>query len=337
MAHYTYDNLVIENKYNSVLETKLDLNDYITIDTTMTEGAGDTKRIIYRSVEGQVDEVEKGEGNTHSIEVTGRYEDYKLKTTQAYGHYYDEDAQKDGLVVDKMLEGMAEKMTNNWNEKIMNEYAKAVFNEVSATKFDFDSFSNALALFEELDGQFFAFMNAKTYSNLQKSLKDNLSQTEDFVRTGYLGKIAGVSIKLTKIAPDGEIIIAAKKAVTAFINKKHEVENERDADKRDNKYWMRTVSLIALTNEKYVCRIAAAATTDTTVTTYTKAQKTVAGAATTGATVKVYVNGELKKETVADSSAYSVTLDENLSTGDIVEVTARKSGEVSSTAKVTVA
>ena len=40
---------------------------------------------------------------------------------------------------------------------------------------------------------------------------------------------------------------------------------------------------------------------------------------------------------VADSSAYSVTLDENLSTGDIVEVTARKLGEVSSTAKVTVA
>lgn len=336
MAHYTYDNLVMQNKYNTILETKLNFNDYITVDTSMTEGAGDIKRIVFRSVSGEVDEVAMGEGNSHSIEVTGRYEDYKLKTTQAYGHYYDEEEQKDNLVADTMLTGMAETMVNNWNAKIVAQYNKATLNEVSGT-LDFDSIVDAIAKFKEYDKQLFGFVSPKTVATLRKNLKTLLSYSEGFVRTGYIGTVAGVPIIMSNVIPDGEMIIASKEAVTAFINKNQEIERDRDADKRDNKYWIRTVALIALTNEKYVCRIAAAATTNTTVTTYTKEQKTVSGAATTGANVKVYVNGELKKETVADSSAYSVTLDENLSTGDIVEVTARKSGEVSSTASVTVA
>lgn len=336
MAHYTYDNLVMQNKYNTILETKLNFNDYITVDTSMTEGAGDIKRIVFRSVSGEVDEVAMGEGNSHSIEVTGRYEDYKLKTTQAYGHYYDEEEQKDNLVADTMLTGMAETMVNNWNAKIVAQYSKATLNEVSGT-LDFDSIVDAIAKFKEYDKQLFGFVSPKTVATLRKNLKTLLSYSEGFVRTGYIGTVAGVPIIMSNVIPDGEMIIASKEAVTAFINKNQEIERDRDADKRDNKYWIRTVALIALTNEKYVCRIAAAATTNTTVTTYTKEQKTVSGAATTGANVKVYVNGELKKETVADSSAYSVTLDENLSTGDIVEVTARKSGEVSSTASVTVA
>lgn len=337
MANYTYDNKVIANKYNTILGTELNLNQFCTVDNTLTQGAGDTKRIIYRTVSGSVDEVAMGQGNTHSIEVSGYFEDYVLKTTQGHGFYYDEEAQKDALVVDTMLKGMSETMLNKWNKDIMAQFAKACYYEVSDDSLDFGSFVDAIAKFGEQDKNLFALVSPAGIATLRKTLGEDLKYSEGFVRTGYIGTVCGVPVYMCNEVAEGECIIATKEAVTLFVNKQNEVEADRDADLRKNEYWIRTVALAALTNEKKVCRIAKEATTDTTITTYTKNQKTVAGAATTGAIVKVYVNGELKKEATAASSAYTVTLDDNLVAGDIVKVVARKAGEVSSSATVTVA
>ena len=336
MANYTYDNIVLANKYNSILTTIANMNNYITVDNSMTEGAGDTKRIVYRSVSGSVDELAMGEGNTHSIEITGGYDDYLLKTTQSYGFYYDEEAQKDSLAVDTMLNGMGEKMTEDFNAKIAKQFAKAVRNEVAGS-INFDAFVDAVAKFGENDQNLFALCHSSTIATLRKALKDELKYSEGFVRTGYIGSVCGVPVYMCNQIADGEVIVATKEAVTAFINKNGEMESKRDPDHRKNEYWARNVMCIALTNDKKVCRIAAAATTATTITTFTKATKTVAGAATTGAEVKVFVNGELKKTATAASSAYSVTLDDNLVAGDKIVVIARKDGQVSSSANATVA
>lgn len=336
MANYTYDNKVLENKYNTILTTFLDLSQFVTVDDSLTEGAGDTKRIIYRSVDGEVDEVGMGDGNTHTIETTGRYEDYTLKTTQAKGVYYDEQAQKDGKTVETLLQGMGEKMTNKWNGDIRKEYGKATYNEVAGS-INFDGFCDSVAKFKEKNEGIFALVNAASLATLRKNLKEILSYSEAFARTGYIGSVVGVPVYMSEEVPAGEVIFATKEAITVFLNKKQEIETDRDKEHRKNTIFIRTVALAALTNEKKVCRLAAAATTDTTITTYTKNQKTVAGAATTGATVKVYVNGELKKTATASSSAYSVTLTDNLAVGDVVLVEARKDGQVSSSATVEVA
>lgn len=336
MANYTYDNKVLANKYNSILTTKVNLNQFVTLDNTLTQGAGDTKRVITRSVSGSVDEVAMGADNTHSIETTGSYKDYVLKTTQAYGFYYDEEAQKDEAVVDTLLKGMSEKMLEDWNSKIMSAYGEAVYNEVSGA-INFDGFVDAIAKFGEEDKELFALVNPATIATLRKNLATSLSYSEAFTRTGYIGSVCGVPVYMSAQVPAGEVIIATKEAVTAFINKNMEVEQDRDAGRRQNKVWIRTVALIALTNEKKVCRLAAAATTATTITTYTKNTKVVAGAATTGAEVKIYVNGELVKTVTADNSAYTATLDDYIVSGDIIKVVARKEGQISSSATATVA
>ena len=336
MANFTYDNLQLENKFKSILNTKLSLNQFITLDN-MVEGAGDTKRIVYRSVSGQVDDVAMGEGNSHTIETTGRYSDFVLKTTQGYGFYYDEEATKDALVVDTLLKGMQESMTNDWNEKIMAQYALADKYEVASSSIDFNDFVDALALFGEKNEGLVAVCNPQEVATLRKNLADSLKYVEAFVRSGYIGSVCGIPVYMSAAVPEGEVYISNKDAIHAFINKSMEVEQKRDPNLRKNEVWMRFVACIALVDDSKVCRIASAATTTTTITAATKNTKIVAGAATTGAIVKVYVNGNFAKEGVASSSAYSITLDTNLAAGDEVVVIARKEGQVSSKKSATVA
>lgn len=336
MSNYTYDNKVIQNKYNTILETELDLNQFCTVDTSLTQGAGDTLRVVYHSVSGSVDEVAMGEGNTNVIEATGGYNDYILKTTQGKGSYYDEEAQRDPAAIDAMLKGMAEAMTNKWNKDIMGEFGKAMLNE-TAGSLNFAGCVDAIAKFGEQDKDLFGLIHPSSLATLRKALNDDLKYSGDFARTGYIGSVCSVPLYISNAVPKGEIIFANREAVKLVINKQNEIEVDRDADHRKSTYFIRTVAVAALANDKKVSRLASAVTTATTITTATKETKAVEGAADTGSIVKVYVNGKFAKEATAASNAYAVTLDDNLATGDVVVAIAKKDGQVSSKAEFTVA
>jgi hypothetical protein len=47
----------------------------------------------------------------------------------------------------------------------------------------------------------------------------------------------------------GKVVLATRDAVTIFVKKGVEVENERDANTRRNDLYIRKVALVALTNE----------------------------------------------------------------------------------------
>lgn len=337
MANYTYDNIVLENKYNSILETLLDINNYMTIDTSLVGVDGDVKRIKCYSVSGQADDVSMGEGNTHSIEVTGSYKDYKVKTTQGKFPYYDEEVAKDSLTIENGLKGCAEIMSNNWTNKAIAEFKKANTYEVVTTDFGFNSFVDAVAKFGEKNVEF-GLLSPNTLAKVRKQLKtDGLVYDTAYIRNGYVGSVCGVPLVVSDSIPDDEIYIGMKSAVTAFIKKQGGLSQDRDEEHRKTTIFPRKTAVIALTDGTKLCRIAKAATTSTTITTYTKDTKAIAGACTSGANVEVFVNGVFVASAVGESSAYSVTLDENIVAGDIVKVIARKDGEVSSSATVTVA
>ena len=69
MAHQAYENVVLGNKINDILTTAINLNDYMTIDTSLTENAGMKKKIITYTSTGNVEALAMGEGNTGSLEV----------------------------------------------------------------------------------------------------------------------------------------------------------------------------------------------------------------------------------------------------------------------------
>ena len=80
MAHTVYENVVLSNKINDILTTHIDLNTYMTIDTSMTENAGMKKVINTYTATGEVEELGMGQGNSKDIEVSFTPTEYDVKT-----------------------------------------------------------------------------------------------------------------------------------------------------------------------------------------------------------------------------------------------------------------
>ena len=101
------------------------------------------------------------------------------------------------------------------------------------------------------------------------NLYSALQYVEAFAKNGYVGTVAGVNIYTKKDATSGSIYMGTKEAVTLFNKKGVEIEQERDANTRENRIFSRKYYLAALTNETKVVKLfkgTATAATETTVT-----------------------------------------------------------------------
>ena len=255
MAHQVYENIILSNKVNDILTTKIDMNNYLTIDTSMTESAGMKKVINTYTSNGTIEELGMGEGNSESLEVSFTPVEYEVKTYQGKFAFYDEQEMTDPMIVDVGLTNQAKDMINDFTAKAVAEYEKASLS-VEATAWDFDVVVDALAKLElEEEAGLFLLINPKDQAQFRKNLKDNLSYSEGFVRTGYIGSVCGVPVVITKAVPAGKGYLATKEAVTVFIKKDTETEYERDADTRNNMYWIRKVAVVALTDATKVVKI----------------------------------------------------------------------------------
>jgi hypothetical protein len=108
MANVIYQNEVLENRYNSILTTKLDLQRFMTVDNTLASEAGMIKKVITKTASGNVDDLLMGQGNTNEISVTTSTVPYTVGVTQGKFVYFDEEAMADPAVVDAGLTGLAE-------------------------------------------------------------------------------------------------------------------------------------------------------------------------------------------------------------------------------------
>ena len=260
MAHTIYANFVLENKIEDMLSTHLALNQFCTTDNSLTEDAGMIKKIHKYTASGQVDEVSMGQGNTHDIEVSFTEETYTVGTTQGKFVYYDEQEMTDPMVVDTGLAGISAKMTNDLTTKIVAEFDKATKISIPSA-IGFNAVVDAIALYpyEEQEG-LFLLMGFQSLAAFRKALGDNLKYVEDFVRTGYVGSVCGVPVYVTKAIADDSIYLADRKAVTLFVKKGSEIEQDRDPDLRKNLVFARKVMLVALTDATRLIKINASLT-----------------------------------------------------------------------------
>ena len=254
MAHTIYENTVLGNKLNEVLKTKVDLNPYMTIDTSLAQSAGMKKVVNVYSATGNVEALAMGEGNTGDITVSFEPKEYEVKTYQGKFSYFDEQEMQDPMVVDAGLDGAAKTMVNTFNDLAIAEYGKATL-EAPAAAWSFDAVVDAIAKLGETQAEFM-LINPNALAGFRKALKEYLSYSEAFVRTGYVGSVAGVPVIVSAIVPENTAYIGTKEAVTLFIKKDTEVEQERDADKRRNDTWVRKYGVVALTDATKVVKIA---------------------------------------------------------------------------------
>ena len=248
MAHTIYENFVLENKITDLLTTAVDLSNYMTIDNSLTENAGMKKIVNTYTATGDVEDLDMGEGNTEEIEVGFVPTEYEVGTTQGRFRYYDEQEMTDPMVVDVGLDGLTKTMVNDFTAKAIAEYEKATFGIIPSA-WGFDAVVDAIAKLNlEDETGLFLLINVKEKADFRKALGDDLKYVEGFVRTGYIGSVCGVPVIVSKAVPAGVAYLATKDAITLFVKKGTEIEQEREANIRRNTIYARKVALVALTD-----------------------------------------------------------------------------------------
>lgn len=254
MAHQVYENVVLSSKLNDILTTSVNMNDYMTIDTSLAENAGMKKKIITYTSTGNVEALAMGEGNSTSLEVQKSEVEYTAKTYQGKFAFYDEEEATDPMVADTGLKHSSDNMINAFTAAAVAEMDKATLSVSGA--WSFDTVVDAIAKMNvENEEGLFLLVSPADKAAIRKALRDDLKYIEGFVRAGYIGTVCGAAVIVSKAIPAGTGYLATKDAITCFIKKDTETEYERDADTRNNTYWVRKVGIVALTDATKIVKI----------------------------------------------------------------------------------
>lgn len=250
-----FENEILQEKLEEQLITALDMNQFITTDYSLSAQPGMKIEIHTYHGTGDVEDVDMTEGNTGDIGAYYTTEEYEVTTTQGRVPYYDEQQMVDPTAIDKAVEHLSEQLTNDITTKIVAEFDKATHINYGFD-YSFDKIVEAISgMPDEKNDGLFLLVARRDIAKFQKALKDYLSYTEDFVRTGAIGAIAGVPLYPTDAITTGTAYLATRDAVTCFVKKGVEIEQERDANTRKNTIYGRNVKVIALTNDDKVVKL----------------------------------------------------------------------------------
>lgn len=257
MANTVYDNFYLSNEIEDQYNSHLDLQQFCTVDNTLTGTAGMTRKIhVYKATDG-TEKLGIGEGNSKSISVGFAEKEYRILLAQNRFQYYDEEAMTDPMIVPVGTAHAATDMFNTVNADVFAEFSKATLT-VTADALDFGAFVDATAKLnlENLeDVSIFGFVSPADMASIRKSLKDDLKFVSEFSKNGYVGTVAGINLYTKKNAPRGTVIVATKTAVTLFNKRGTEVEQTRDQNVRQNTVYSRKYYLPALTDETKAVKI----------------------------------------------------------------------------------
>ena len=260
--HVLYENFVLENKMDEMLITLLDMNQFLTPDYSLAENAGMKKVINRYNAEGDAEYLDMGEGNSKEIAVSFTPEEYVVKTLQQKFVYYDEQEMNDPMVVEVGLQKMSANMVNAMAKEAIAEWDKASLVKYGCT-WTYDDVVDAIAMYphEQADG-LMLLISPEIEASFRKNLEDSLKYVEANVRSGYIGSVCGCPVyKSAALAESAGIVDEAcaflvdRRAVTNFLKKGVEIEQERDADKRKNTIYSRKVGVVALTDATRVVKL----------------------------------------------------------------------------------
>ena len=267
MSNTIYSNKVIEAKAKDILSTKINARSMMTIDDSLVGTAGMVKTINTYTYTGTAEEVAAGAGNTSRGSIAYVGKDYTVKMVQQAFDYLDEDFMKDNVIVDMGIQGATSVMSN----KMTSDFYAALATANSGTELvqkvtfpkgkeiSYDAIVDAISALnvEDESGVFVIIPNAWKAA-LRKDADYKAARMGEVVYNGQVGTIAGIPVVATK-ALTGKAYVLTKEAVTLFLKKDVEVEQDRDADKRKNSIYLRDCYVCALTDATKACKIVEAA------------------------------------------------------------------------------
>ena len=268
MANNTvYPNRVIEAKAKDILTTQINARSMMTIDTSLTQEAGMVKTINTYTYTGTAEEVSAGSGNTTRGSIAYVGKDYTVKMVQQAFDYLDEDFMKDPVIVDFGIKGATSVMTN----KMTSDFYSALATKSGATELvkgitfakgkalSYDVIVDAISeLNLEDESKIFIVIPNAWKASLRKDADYKSAQMGEVIYNGQVGTICGIPVVATKALTD-KAYVMTNEAVTLFLKKDVEVEQDRDADKRKNSVYLRDCYVCALTDATKACKITEAA------------------------------------------------------------------------------
>ena len=267
MANTVYPNKVIEAKAKDILTTQINARSMMTIDTSLTQNAGMVRTINTYTYTGSAEEVSAGSGNSTRGSISYVGNDYTVKMVQQAFDYLDEDFMKDPVIVDFGIKGATSVMTNDMTSKFYaalatkngaTELVKGItFAKGKALSYDVivDAISE---LNLEDESKVFVVIPNAWKADLRKDADYKSARQGEVIYNGQVGTICGIPVVATKALTD-KAYVMTNEAVTLFLKKDVEVEQDRDADKRKNSVYLRDCYVCALTDATKACKITEAA------------------------------------------------------------------------------
>ena len=267
MANTVFPNRVIEAKAKDILTTQINARSMMTIDTSLTQNAGMVKTINTYTYTGTAEEVSAGSGNSTRGSIAYVGKDYTVKMVQQAFDYLDEDFMKDPVIVDFGIKGATSVMTN----KMTSDFYSALATKNGATELvtgitfakgkalSYDVIVDAISeLNLEDESKIFIVIPNAWKAALRKDADYKSAQMGEVIYNGQVGTICGIPVIATKALTD-KAYVMTNEAVTLFLKKDVEVEQDRDADKRKNSVYLRDCYVCALTDATKACKITEAA------------------------------------------------------------------------------
>ena len=275
MPNTLFANKVIESKATDLLSTKLNHRSLMTIDAELQGSEGMTKTINTYTYTGEAEILGVGVGSTASKRGSVSYvgKDYTVQCIQEAFDYFDEDFMKDNNVVDMGVNGATDVMTNFLTSKFYEALAtkQGAQELVGKTEFakggaiSYDTVVDAIAdMKAEDESKLVLVLPTDWKADIRKDNDYKAAQLGEVIYNGQVGTIAGIPVVCTKVlnATSGnaaKAYLLTPEAVTLFIKKNVEVEQDRDKDKRLNSIYLREYYICALTDATKARKIVEAA------------------------------------------------------------------------------
>ena len=254
MANTVYANKVLEAKLKDLLTTSVNTRNLMEVDTELTQNAGMTKTINVYSYSGTAEELGVGEGNENRGSISYEGKDYTVKLVQQAFDYFDEDYMKDNTIVDNMLKSANQVMVNKMTKDFTDELAKATLTSEAAT-FGYDAIVDGISKLNlEDESQLFVVIPNEWKAEIRKDEDYKSARQGEVIYNGQVGSVAGIPVIATKALTDAAYVMT-KEAIKLFMKKDVEVEQDRDADIRQNSVYLRTAYLVALVDATKIAKI----------------------------------------------------------------------------------
>ena len=236
MANTVYSNFVLQDKITDLLTTYVNTRSLMTIDNTLAENAGMKKTINTYTYSGSVSSVAERSGNTSAGSASFVGKDYTVAVLQQKADYTDEDIMKDDAILDVIMKGASQVMVN----KLTADFYTAL-----------EATDGAASNPQKLIGTTtFTKGGSIGYETIVDAIAD--MNVEDESQLFLLISPVIVSKALTG---KNKAYLMTKEAITCFMKKDVEVEQDRNPNTRVNDVYFRTAYVVAITDATKARRI----------------------------------------------------------------------------------